>query len=240
VRASGNAVVRATELAFRGRFDAALAALPLNRTSERSVWVQAYVASSRGRFDRALELAVPLARSARAREARVAASITVASALRQTGKHARAEAWDRAALEGARTDVEKGHALIGLAADAIGRGRIVACRRRLAAATDLERDWRAQVRLDWVRVELALTSGRAAHGLEAAKRAVALSREADALRHVAKSRLFYGVALADAGFTERSHRELSSALRGARACGAARVAHVAHDVLSQKGFAAAG
>ena len=240
--ASRDAVARAAELAFLGRFAGSISALPRGRETEGSSWVRAYVASSRGDFAEALELATPLAESARARWVRVAASITLASTLRQTGKHARAEIWDRAALSEAGSDVERAHALIGLAADAVGRGRTVACERRIAraAARGPAEDWRVQVRLDWVRVELALTTGRASHGLTAGRRAVTRSREAGARRHVAKSRLFYGVALADAGFLEAAQREVSAAMRGARACGARRLAQVAREVLVQKGFAAAG
>jgi hypothetical protein len=240
VRASRDAVARATDLAFRGRFDAALEALP-GTSSEESTWVRAYVAASRGELARALRLAGPLAASARARAVRVAASITAASVLRQRGMHAAAERWDRQALEKSKTELERAHALIGLAADAIGRGRSATCARRLDHAEALAvDDWRARVRLDWVRVEHALTTARAHHGLEPGRRAVACSRDADARRHLAKSRLFYGVALADAGFPQAARRELRLAMSGATACGAARVARIARDVLAQKGFAAAG
>lgn len=240
--ASRRAVARATELAFGGRFTESLAALESVPSSEQSLWVRAYVASSRGEFNRARALAAPLATSARARPIRVAAAITLASVLRQTGRHARAETWDRAALDRARTDSERAHALVGLAADAIGRGRVSACEARLAQADALgvTGDWRVQVRIDWVRVERALTMGRPRDGMRAGRRAVLLARRADARRHVAKSRLFYGVALADAGFATAARRELTAASRGARACGAQQVARVARGVLEQKAIQAAG
>ena len=242
MRASRTAVARATELAFLGRFPEALSTLHGVPSSEQSLWVRAYVASSRGRFSDARALAAPLAASARSREVRVAACVTLASVLRQTSRHAAAERWDRVALEESPSDLERAHAWIGLAADAIGRGQISACEARMAEADrlGLEEDWRVQVRLDWVRIERALTIGRPRDGLALGRRAVRRSREADALRHIAKSRLFYGVALADAGFTKASHRELTAAARGARACGAARVARVAHTVLEQKAMQAAG
>jgi hypothetical protein len=187
-------------------------------------------------------LAVPLAESARARPVRVAASITAASVFRQRDKHAEAEWWDRTAFAVAGTEIETAHALIGLAADAIGRGRTVQCTNRLrdVHALGLDDEWRVQVRLDWVRVELALTTGRADFGIEAGRRAVKRSRDADARRHLAKSRLFYGVALADAGFPRAARRELHAAMHGASVCGAARVAQIARAVLAQKGFADAG
>jgi hypothetical protein len=242
MRGSRKAVARATELAFGGRFNGSLSALGGVPSSEHSLWVRAYVASSRGEFKTARALGEPLAASARSREIRVAAAITLASVLRQTSRHAAAERWDRAALEESRTDVERAHALIGLAADAIGRGRVSACEARLAeaGALALDGDWRVQVRLDWVRVERALTIGRAQDGLAPGRRSVRRSREADALRHIAKSRLFYGVALADAGFAAAAQRELSAAARGARACGAGPIARVAHTVLEQKAMLDAG
>jgi len=240
MRGSRRAVARATELAFLGRFTEALATLEAT-SSEQSLWVRAYVASSRGEFSRGRTLAEPLAASAKTREVRVAAAITLASVLRQTSRHAAAERWDRVALEHAGTSVERAHALIGLAADAIGRQRVSACESRVAEADALGLDdWRVQVRLDWVRVERALTIGRARDGLAPGRRAVRRSREADALRHIAKSRLFYGVALADAGFIKSAQRELAASLRGAQACGAGRVARVARTVLEQKATQAAG
>ncbi|HTL32479.1 MAG TPA: hypothetical protein VL326_05120, partial [Kofleriaceae bacterium] len=128
-----------------------------------------------------------------------------------------------------------------LAADAIGRQRVSACESRMAEADELGLDdWRVQVRLDWVRVERALTIERAREGLAPGRRAVRRAREADALRHIAKSRLFYGVALADAGFSDAARRELSASLRAAQACGAGRVARVARTVLEQKAMQAAG
>jgi hypothetical protein len=242
MRGSRKVVARATELAFLGRFTEALNALTSVPDTEQSLWVRAYVASSRGQFSKARALATPLAASAKAPEVRIAASVTLASVLRQTSRHAAAERWDRVALEGARSDLGRAHAWIGLAADAIGRGQISACEARLAEVDrlGLEKEWRVQVRLDWVRVERALTIGRPRDGLVPGRRAVKRSREVDAVRHIAKSRLFYGVALADAGFTKASHRELSAAARGARVCGAARVARVAHTVLEQKAMQAAG
>ncbi|HEV2686172.1 MAG TPA: hypothetical protein VGW79_06005, partial [Actinomycetota bacterium] len=224
MRASRQAVARATEFAFHGRFTDAIAELEGAPVSEQSQWVRAYVASSRGEFSRARALAAPLAESARARPVRVAAAITLASVLRQTSRHASAERWDRAALDEAHSDAERAHALIGLAADAIGRGHVSACEARLAEADalGLDGDWRVQVRRDWVRVERALTAGRPRDGLVPGRRAVTRARKSDASRHLAKSRLFYGVALADAGFPAAAERELNAALRGARACGAQR------------------
>ncbi|HJT37286.1 MAG TPA: hypothetical protein VJ818_02580, partial [Actinomycetota bacterium] len=72
------------------------------------------------------------------------------------------------------------------------------------------------------------------------RRALRASLSAGAERHVAKSRLFLGVALADAGSRAAARRELVGALRAAQRCGASQVARVARVVLDEKGLQAAG
>jgi hypothetical protein len=178
---------------------------------------------------------LPLVTKARAQGTRAAAPLTLGSVLRQTGKHRAAGPYDRAALAAARTDAERAHALIGLAADAIGLGRAAACARRLAEAAALAPagDWRVQVRLDWVRTEHALATRRSRAALAPARRALRCARNEDAVRHVAKSHLFLGVALAMSGNPRASERELNAALRRARACGAAPVADVARALLTR-------
>jgi hypothetical protein len=158
------------------------------------------------------------------------------------GKHRAALRFDRAALASAQTGAEHAHALIGLAADAIGLGRAAVSARRLAEAAEVapKGDWRAQVRLDWVRTEHALATGRPREALLPARRALRRARREKALRHVAKSHLFLGVALAEAGEQRAAEREMSAALRGARACGAAPVADVARAMLAKSPARSAG
>ena len=139
------------------------------------------------------------------------AGSTLASHRRQLGAHASARRLDVVALRrcspvrvactgsdpvktlGARAD-----ALVGLAADAIGLGRLPAARRLVAAA---EREavtgtwWRPVVRLAWVRAELALASGEPQAAVEPASTAVRLADRAGAVRHAAKSRLVLAAAL---------------------------------------------
>ena len=232
---------RAAGLAMHGRFEDAERALARAR-SDQAHWVMAYIAACRGDFIEARALVEPLATGARARAIRVASGLTLGSVLRQTGKHRAALPFDRAALASARTDAERAHALIGLAADAIGVGRAAVCGRRLAEAAAVApiEDWRAQVRLDWVRTEHALATGRPNEALMPARRALRRARAEKARRHVAKSQLFLGVALAESGKQHAAERELNAALRGARACGAAPIADVARAMRARSRLATTG
>jgi hypothetical protein len=56
--------------------------------------------------------------------------------------------------------------------------------------------WRTAVRIDWVRAESALYTGRAADGEDPARRALDRAREAGSVRHVVKSRLVLAVVRA--------------------------------------------
>jgi tetratricopeptide (TPR) repeat protein len=233
---------RATGFALHGRFADAERALSRASSSDEDAWVRAYIAAARGEFANARALAQPLATGARARSIRVASALTLGSILRQTGKHRAALPYDRSALAAARSDAERAHALIGLAADAIGLGRAAVCARRLAEAAvgAPAGDWRVRVRLDWVRTEHAVATGRPRAALLPARRALRRAGEEDAVRHVAKSHLFLGVALAMSGNHRAGERELNAALRCARACGAAPVADVARAMLARGTVGVAG
>lgn len=231
----------ATDLAFHGYFTEAEKLLPRRRARDEDIWVRAYIAGARGRFASAMRLAVSV-KDSKDRAIRVAAAITAGSALRQLGRHRAAQEHDRRALRLARTDSERAHALIGLAADAIGTGRAALCGRRLAEATALAArdDWRAQVRLDWVRTEHGLALGRPRAALHSARRALRRVRAEGARRHIAKSHLFLGVALQEAGDERAAARELNAALAGARAIGAEPIAAVARAMRARKVSRAAG
>jgi tetratricopeptide (TPR) repeat protein len=222
-------VDEAVSLAFAGRLARARTVLGSDR-SERARWLRAYLDCAEGRFGSALRRAGSLSEDARDRAVRVAASVTAGSALRQMGEHRRARAFDERALRSAATRPERAHALIGLAADAVGAGDAAGCARRLARAAEFARgDARAGIRLDWVRAEHALMTGDARAAARFAKRALARSRAREMKRHEAKSSLFYGVALAAAG-DEEAAKHLRTAERIARRIGAKPIATVAHDV----------
>jgi hypothetical protein len=201
------------------------------------------VACARGEFTRAIALAEPLARRAADRSVRVSASLTLASALRQTDRHRLARPHDERALRLATDKAERAHALIGLAADAVGVGDRPACERRLRQAAEAapRGDWRVWVRLYWVRAEHALLADDPRHAARWAALALARAKRAGAARHVAKSLLFLGVAL-DAAGDARARRPLTEAARAAARLGAEPIAAVAHDVLARSagGSRAAG
>lgn len=92
-------------------------------------------------------------------------------------------------------------ALTGLAADALGVGRLALARRLLArcAAAVPDDRWRAGIRRHWVSAETELAAGAAAAALPHARAAVAAADDAPSVRHRIKSRLLLAAASAAAG-----------------------------------------
>lgn len=133
---------------------------------------------------------------------------TLASHRRQLGRHAEAEVLDVLACRvaeplGPQAGPALADALVGLVADAVGRGDAAAATRRLdRARTFLDScpalGWRPRVRLGWVRAEVALLGRRGDVAAAAAEAALRAAQRARAPRHVAKSLLFLGVARAGA------------------------------------------
>jgi hypothetical protein len=134
---------------------------------------------------------------------------TRASWLRQLGWHRHAAELDGAAL--ARTPRDPAFpgrsdavcdALIGLAADALGQGRLALgdrlldrCRGVLAdSAGERAPSARIPIRLEWVCAELAMAGGRADQARRFAGRAVALAEESESVRHRVKSALLLAAA----------------------------------------------
>ena len=89
---------------------------------------------------------------------------------------------------GARTD-----ALLGLAADSIGAGRLGEARRLLARVETGA--WRSVVRRGWVSAEVELASGQAHAAVAPAEEAYGVATSRKALRHELKSALVLGTAL---------------------------------------------
>ncbi|MBK1789347.1 hypothetical protein [Prauserella cavernicola] len=192
-------------------------------TGPRQRWLAAVVLGARGRYAAATTLLEQLRRG---RDPLLAslASATLASHRRQLGGHAAALPLDAAALRpafaaagpsdddgfdpaGARAD-----ALLGLAADNLGQGRLTAARRFIAAAAGHVDSWRTAVRAGWVGAEVELASGDAAAAVPHAERALARARQRGAVRHVVKSSLVLGAALAATG--EVAARERAARLVG--------------------------
>lgn len=202
-----------------------------------SAFAAAVVLGGQGRYAAA---GVLLDRLRRHPDRRLAAhaGIALASHRRQLGGHALARALDGAALRtlldgaqpsraslrpvaelipdcaaddldlaGARAD-----ALLGLAADALGLGRVTEAHRlRTRAVTEAaetgrsgvagERSavtagWRTEIRAAWIGAEIALGSQDPERAVDYAASAVELAQEAGAVRHAIKSELIRSAGLA--------------------------------------------
>ena len=240
-------LARATEFAFRGRLaDAARLLDSLDASASDTIWLRAYLAAARGDFARAERLAREVIRAPRAStETKARAAITLGSVLRQGDRHTEARVVDAAALRTARGDDLRAHLLIGLAADAVGLGRLADVDAALGRLPSSARDWRVRVRLRWVRCERELLAGRPGAAAGHARAAVALATRYRAARHEAKSHLFLGAALLVAA-TRRPRREdlvreAERSLRRSRSVadriGARPIAAVASDLLGRSGRA---
>lgn len=130
---------------------------------------------------------------------------TRASHHRQLGAHHLARPLDGAALARVRTDDggdpdgidalgARTDALLGLAADSLGAGRLAEAR-RLLARVDERGAWRAEVRRGWVAAEIELASGRAHAAVRPAEEAYGVATSRGALRHELKSALVLGTSL---------------------------------------------
>jgi hypothetical protein len=229
---------RAEQLALEGRFGASEAAL--RRVGGRTAygrWISAYLAASRGDFARAERLARALLSSPRASEdVRVRAAITLGSVLRQTARHADARRVERQVLARAGSSSQRAHLHVGLAADAVGLGELSSVDAELARAGELRvRDWRVRVRLAWVRCERELLAGRPRAAVRHARSALSTAERAGARKHVAKSLLFLGVSLREAGAATEAGGSLRRARTIASSIGAHAIARVAGDTLRRQG-----
>ncbi|NIJ14152.1 hypothetical protein FHU38_004496 [Saccharomonospora amisosensis] len=198
-------------------------------TTPRSQWLAAVLLGARGRYAAATTLLQPLIRGRDPLSAALAGA-TFASHRRQLGGHAAALPFDGAAL--ARAAVATGDAdedgldpagaladaFLGLAADNLALGRFGAAQRLLEQALSPRAGWRAEVRTCWVTAELSLARGLAGDAVLPAKRAVGLSRQRGAARHLVKSQLVLAAALAatgDPGARQRAGALVGSALDAA-------------------------
>nr|CEL23603.1 hypothetical protein [Kibdelosporangium sp. MJ126-NF4] len=181
----------------------------------RDRWLAAVVLGGQGRYAAASAILTGLLRHADAVIASLAAS-TLGSHRRQVGGHDVARRLDAAALarltdtadgdcDGIDTLGARSDALLGLAADALGTGRLTTARRLIAAADALgDVGWRGQVRLGWVRAEVELAAGNPAESVPNAEAALRRARAAGARRHIAKSGMVLAAALTvRGGVTER-------------------------------------
>ncbi|BBZ26964.1 hypothetical protein MMAD_12590 [Mycolicibacterium madagascariense] len=182
--------------------------LPAATTADE-LWLRAVAAGGQGRYASALS---DLDRLARARPEPVLASHafgTRASFERQLGRHEVARSWDGRAVAAAGQDVEAAaDALIGLAADALGRGRFALSRQLLERAADLlgNASGRVAIRLSWVSAELAMCTGRGSQAVGYAEAAVRAAEGWPSARHAAKSQVVLAAALCGAGDLDAARR----------------------------------
>ena len=115
--------------------------------------------------------------------------------------------WDGRALALAGDDPEAaGDALTGLAADALGVGRLAAAATLLRRADPFvaEAPHRLAVRRAWVAAELAMAAGEGAVAVRNAEAAVELAADQASVRHRAKSEVVLAAALCSAGDVDRA------------------------------------
>lgn len=198
--------------------------LPAARSPE-DLWLRAVAAGGQGRYAAARADLSTLIHAERAGRLRSLGLSTYASFLRQLGWHWRAHDWDGRAWAAAGSDPEAGiDALIGLAADALGVGRLTASAALLERATGLARrvdEPRLEIRLAWVRAELAMAAGAGADALRHALRGVELAGEAlpELRRHRVKSDVVLAAAMCSAGDLTGSRTVADGALADAETYG---------------------
>jgi hypothetical protein len=125
-----------------------------------------------------------------------------------------ARGWDGRALALAGADSEAAaDALIGLAADALGVGRLAAAATLLSRAEPIAAEvpqHRLSIRRAWVAAELAMAAGDGAAAVRNAEVAVELAATTVSARHRAKSDVVLAAALCSAGAVDRA-RSLGAA-----------------------------
>ena len=193
---------------------------PLPEASDPvQLWLCAVSAGGQGRYASARAGLAVLAHARPSSRWRSLAHSTHASFLRQLGWHWRAHDADGRAWAESAGDPEAGvDALSGLAADALGVGRLAASARLLDRAEGLaSREGipdRQLVRLAWVHAELAMAGGDGAAAVRHARRAVesAAHIEPAPIRHRVKSDTVLAAALCCAGDLAASRAVADAAL----------------------------
>ncbi|HEY1840393.1 MAG TPA: hypothetical protein VGG53_09250 [Mycobacterium sp.] len=194
-----------------GRWPLPAAATPHQR------WLRAVAAAGQGRYGSAYaDLAILMRAEPSGRLASLAHS-TQASFLRQLGWHSLARGWDGRALALAGGDPEAAaDALTGLAADALGVGRLAAAATLLGRAEPLvaQAPHRLAIRKAWVAAELAMARGQGAVAVRNAELAVELvaTTLGGATRHRAKSDVVLAAALCSNGALDRARTVADAAL----------------------------
>ncbi len=196
-----------------GRWPLAFAATPPD------LWLRAVAAGGQGRYGSALADLDQVDRSAaRGRIASLALS-TRASFMRQLGCHDRARTFDGRALAVAGDDADGcADALIGLAADALGVGRLAAAARALQRAEEplgRAEGPRLMVRHAWVSAELDMVCGAGRSAVAHAQTAADLAGSLGSVRHSIKSQVILAAALCCSGDASAARPAAGEALTAA-------------------------
>jgi hypothetical protein len=192
-------------------------------TTPYELWLRAVAAGGQGRYGSAYRDLAALRGGAASGPLVSLAHSTHGSFLRQLGWHSLARGWDGRALVLAGSDPEaRADALVGLAADALGVGRLAAAATLLARA-DAALDAaelparvadRLRVRRRWVAAELAMASGDGTTAVRNASEGVELAQAmaVPSARHRVKSDVVLAAALCSAGAGERARKVAETAL----------------------------
>ncbi|WP_280341665.1 hypothetical protein [Nocardia abscessus] len=193
---------RAVVLGGQGRYAAARAELRRVCNHSTDPVLLSLARSTEGSFLRQLGWH----ERAAAFDGRAAALILTADAATETGA-ARDAANEVGGYRPSRADAIC-DALTGLAADALGTGRLALAdrllRRSASAARRYEAGWRPAIRLCWVSAETALATGDSESAAAHAAAALELADRSPSVRHQVKSRLLVAAADTVRGAHERS------------------------------------
>ncbi|MHA7651535.1 hypothetical protein ACX9NE_21830 [Mycobacterium sp. ML4] len=216
-------------------FDAAFGGSPGSwplptATTVRQLWLRAVAAGGQGRYGSAYADLATLRGQVPARPLASLAHSTHGSFLRQLGWHTLARGWDGRAFALAGDDPEaRTDALVGLAADALGVGRLAAASTLLTRADAALRGAelgpltadRLMVRRGWVGAELAMAAGDGSTAVRRAEEAVEKARNmtGGSARHRVKSDVVLAAALCSAGAVKRARAVAERAFQDAQRLG---------------------
>ena len=179
-------------------------------------WLRAVGAGGQGRYGAAYADLAALRGAAPSNRLSSLAHSAHASFLRQLGWHSLARGWDGRAWALAGDDPEAaGDALTGLAADALGVGRLAAAAALLQRADPFvaQAPPRLAVRKAWVAAELAMFGGHGGVAVRNAEVAVELAAtRLGSARHQAKSQVVLAAALCSSDALERARDVADAAL----------------------------
>ncbi|GAA3018630.1 hypothetical protein [Actinokineospora globicatena] len=203
----------------------------------RAAWLASVTLGGQGRYAAAAALVWPVINGTDPVLAALAAA-TLAAHRRQLGGHAAARELDalglrrlaaaglvagkrspqdqRAARAADGTDAAaaRSDVLLGLAADAIGLGRLGEARALIGIeSASGDGGWRAEIKRGWVAAEVELAAGHPAAAEAPARAAAAAARRSPSVRLLAKSRLVLGVVLAGTGDRAGAVAEITTCLR---------------------------